>query len=106
VEEITMKKPKMVADLLTVADTCIEASEAQARLLESRSKGPSKKKQDDRDINTTDQETTRTAEIMSIMASSPLLRNKRGIFVALMAQRSGVRSTIPLDTIWKSVKLF
>jgi fructose 1,6-bisphosphatase len=37
VEEITMKKPKMVADLLTVADVCIEA---QARLLESRGKGP------------------------------------------------------------------
>jgi hypothetical protein len=26
VEEITMKKPKMVADLLVVADVCIEAS--------------------------------------------------------------------------------
>jgi hypothetical protein len=33
VEEITMKKPKTVVDLLTVADTCIEASEARARLL-------------------------------------------------------------------------
>jgi hypothetical protein len=30
VEEIAMKKPKTVADLLTVADTCIEASEAWA----------------------------------------------------------------------------
>jgi hypothetical protein len=29
-EEITMKKPKTVADLLTVTDVCIEASEAQA----------------------------------------------------------------------------
>jgi hypothetical protein len=29
-EEITMKKPKMMDDLLTVADTCIEASESQA----------------------------------------------------------------------------
>jgi hypothetical protein len=28
IEEIHMKKPKMVADLLTVADVCIEASEA------------------------------------------------------------------------------
>jgi hypothetical protein len=26
VEEITMKKPKMVTDLLVVADVCIEAS--------------------------------------------------------------------------------
>jgi hypothetical protein len=44
VEEITMKKPKTVADLLAVANTCIEASEARARLLESRGKGPLKKK--------------------------------------------------------------
>jgi hypothetical protein len=41
VEEIAMKKPKMVADLLTVADVCIEA---QTRLLESRGKGPLKSK--------------------------------------------------------------
>jgi hypothetical protein len=30
VEEIAIKKPRMVADLLTVADVCIEASEAGA----------------------------------------------------------------------------
>jgi hypothetical protein len=53
VEEIAMKKSKTVADLLTVADTCIEASEAWAWLLESRGKGPSNKKQDDREVNTT-----------------------------------------------------
>jgi hypothetical protein len=29
VEEITMKKPKIVADLLTIADVCIEASETR-----------------------------------------------------------------------------
>jgi hypothetical protein len=55
VEEITMKKPKIVADLLAVADVCIEASEAQARLLKSHNKGPSKKKkQEDREVNTAD----------------------------------------------------
>jgi predicted nicotinamide N-methyase len=42
VEEIAIKKPKTVADLLVVADVCIKASEAQACLLESRGKGPSK----------------------------------------------------------------
>jgi hypothetical protein len=46
VEEIAMKKPKTVADLLAITDVCIEASKAQARLLESRGKGPSKKKED------------------------------------------------------------
>jgi hypothetical protein len=50
-EEIAMKKPKAVADLLAVADICIEAFEAQAQLLESRGKGPSRKK-DDREVNT------------------------------------------------------
>jgi hypothetical protein len=51
VEEIDMKKPKTVADLLAVADVCIEASEARAWLLESRGKGPSRKR-DDREVNT------------------------------------------------------
>jgi hypothetical protein len=41
IEEIGMKKPKTVVDLLTVADVCIEASEAWTRLLESRGKGTS-----------------------------------------------------------------
>jgi hypothetical protein len=52
-EEIAMKKPKTVADLLVVADICIEASEAQARLLESHVKGPSRKRED-REVNTAD----------------------------------------------------
>jgi hypothetical protein len=39
VEVIAMKKLRTVADLLAVADVCIEASEARAWLLESRGKG-------------------------------------------------------------------
>jgi hypothetical protein len=46
-----MKKPKMVADLLAVADICIEASEARVRLLESRGNGPSRQR-DDWEVNT------------------------------------------------------
>jgi hypothetical protein len=53
VEEIVMKKPKTVADLLAVVDVCIEAFEARAQLLESHCKGPSRKK-DDREVNTID----------------------------------------------------
>jgi hypothetical protein len=53
VEEITMKKPKMVADLLVVTDVCIKASATRAQLLESRGKGTSRKK-DDRMVNMTD----------------------------------------------------
>jgi hypothetical protein len=51
VKEITMKKSKTVAGLLAVANVCIEA---RARLLESRGKGPLKKKQDNQEVNTTD----------------------------------------------------
>jgi hypothetical protein len=73
VEEITMKKPKMVADLLAVADVCIEASEAWAQLLESHGKGASKKKQDDREAT---QLTREIARIVDIMASSPRIRKR------------------------------
>jgi hypothetical protein len=52
-EEIAMKKLKMVADLLAVADVCIEASKTQAWLLESWGKGTSRKK-DDREVNIAD----------------------------------------------------
>jgi hypothetical protein len=51
VEEIAMKKPKTVADLLVVAGVCIEASETRARLLESRGTGPARRKVD-REVNT------------------------------------------------------
>jgi hypothetical protein len=53
VEEIGMKKPEMVVDLLAVAAVCIEGSKARAWLLNSRNKGPSKKKkQEDQEVNT------------------------------------------------------
>jgi hypothetical protein len=53
VEEITMKKPKTMANLLTVVDVCIEVFEAWARLLKSQGKGTSRKK-DDHEVNTAD----------------------------------------------------
>jgi hypothetical protein len=52
-EEVTMKKPKTVADLLANADICVEASEARARLLQSCGKGSLKKKED-QEVNTAD----------------------------------------------------
>jgi hypothetical protein len=54
VEEIAMKKPKTMTDLLAVDDVFIAASKVRARCLESRGKRPSKKKHDDQEINTTD----------------------------------------------------
>jgi hypothetical protein len=43
-EEIAMKKHKTVADLLTITDVCIEASEDWPQLLATRGKGTSRKK--------------------------------------------------------------
>jgi hypothetical protein len=47
-EEIAMKNPKTVAELLMVADVCIEASEAQARLLNLAARGPRRRNRTDR----------------------------------------------------------
>jgi hypothetical protein len=49
-----MKKAKIMTGLLAVADVCIEAFEAWARLLESHGKGPSRRR-DDREVNTVEQ---------------------------------------------------
>jgi hypothetical protein len=54
VEEIAMKKPKTVTDLLAVADVCIEASEARSRLLETQGKRTLRKKED-REVYTVEQ---------------------------------------------------
>jgi hypothetical protein len=91
VEEITMKKPKMVADLLAVANICIEAYEARARLLESHGKGHQEKG---------------TAEDTGTAKNNPQIRRKRDHSGAPMAQKSGTRSIVPMDMIWKSAKKF
>jgi hypothetical protein len=35
-----MKKPKIMADLLAIADECIKASKARGQLFDTRNKGP------------------------------------------------------------------
>jgi hypothetical protein len=71
VQEIAMKKPKTVTDLLTVIDICIEASEVQVWILESRNKGPLKKQQQE------DWE--------------GMIRKRKDRFGDLLTSRSGVR---------------
>jgi hypothetical protein len=73
VEEIAIKKPKTVVDLLTVTNVCIEASEARDRLLKSQGKGP----QGSRKIVRSTQLTKETADTA---ASSPRVRWRRGLF--------------------------
>jgi hypothetical protein len=48
----------------------------------------------------------KTTDIIGITSNSPQIRNRRGIYVALMMQRSGARFIAPQVTIWKSAKLF
>jgi hypothetical protein len=105
VEEIAMKKSKMVVDLLVVADVCIEASEAQARLLESHGKGPRRKS---RMIGRSTQpimEITGIARITEIeditrnTSSNPQIRRRRDCSITLLMQRSGRRSIILQDMI-------
>jgi hypothetical protein len=97
VEEIAMKRPKTMADLLTVTDICIESSEAQDRLLESRGKGPSIPWNDEIRETTED---TGTAE------NNSQIRRRGDPFDASMTQKSGARSTVPMCMIWKSAKFF
>jgi hypothetical protein len=86
VEEITMKKPQMVANLLAAADVCIEASEARARLLKSHGKGPQRRSRMIRKSRQLTGEIVKimeTVNITGITNNSLRIRNKRGIFVAL-----------------------
>jgi hypothetical protein len=100
VEEIAMKKLKTIADLLAVTDVCIEASEAGARLLESRDKGSSRKK-DDREVNTTQLigVIVGTEETADSAVSNHQSRKRRGLFRIPMTRRSGVRFTAPRGMI-------
>jgi hypothetical protein len=102
IEEI--KKPKMVADLLAVADVCIEASEARAQLLESRGNGTSQKK-DDREVNTADHGDHRDRGDHRFCSKQSSKQKEKGLFGVSMMSRSGVRFTALLGTIWRSAKL-
>jgi hypothetical protein len=105
VEEIAMKKLKMVDNLLVVADVCIQASEARARLLESLGKGPSRKRM-------TGRSTPQNEEIREIIEdtgtakSNSHIRRRGDPSDTPMTQKSGARFTVPMGMIWKSAKLF
>jgi hypothetical protein len=104
VEEIAMKKPKTIADLLAVTDVCIEASEAQARLLKSRARGPHERRMIARSTQLTGV-IVGTEETTYSVVSNPQSRKRRCLFDVLMTRRSGVRFSAPWGTIWRSAKL-
>jgi hypothetical protein len=81
-KEIAIKKPKTVADLLMVPDVCTEASEARARLLESRGKGPLRKRMIGRSTPRNEEirriaEDTATAEIILRLEGKETLATPR-----------------------------
>jgi hypothetical protein len=45
-------------------------------------------------------------EVTGTAGNNPHIRRRRDPFDALMVQKSGARSIVPMDMIWKSVKLF
>jgi hypothetical protein len=98
VEDIAMQKPKTVTDLLVVTDICIEASEARARLLESRGNGPSRKGITGRST-TQNEEITKTAKDTGTTENNPHIRRKRDPSGDPMAQKSGARSIVLMDMI-------
>jgi hypothetical protein len=105
VEEIAMKKPKTVVDLLIFADVCVEAYEARARLLESWGKGTSRKK-DDYQVNTVDRDDRKDRGD----------RRYRGKLFSQQKEKRHFRLPDDLekwceihrtaDMIWKSARLF
>jgi hypothetical protein len=105
VEEIIMKKPKTVVDLLAVADVCIEASEARAQLLESRARGPQGRRRIMRSTQL-NEVIAWTKDTTDITTSSHRSRRRRGIFSVTMMRRSGARFTAPRGMIWKSARFF
>jgi hypothetical protein len=104
VEEIVMKKLKMVADLLAVVDVCIEAFEARACSWNPRARRPHKRRMIMRSTHLTGA-IVGTEETADSAVSNPRSRKRRGIFSVPMMWRSGVRFTAPQSMIWKSAKL-
>jgi hypothetical protein len=94
VEEIAMKKPKTVIDLLVVANVCIEAFEARARLLESCARGPQRRRMIVR-LTQLIEMIARIEGTADIVASGPQIRRRRCPFGVLMTQRSGAKFTAP-----------
>jgi hypothetical protein len=87
-----------VADLLAVADVCIETSEARARLLVSRGKGHQEEGTIGRSTPR-NEKIRRTSEDTAIAENNTLIRRKGDPFDAPTTQRSGVRSITPMDMI-------
>jgi hypothetical protein len=85
-EEITMKKPRTMVDLLTVAEVCIEASEPRLDFLSLVIRGPRRRSKTIGKSTRLTEEIARIMEIVDtteIANSSPQIRKRRGISITL-----------------------
>jgi hypothetical protein len=103
-EEIAMKKPKTVANLLMVADICIEAFETGLDFWSLVARGYQKEGMIGRSTPQ-NEEIRRTMEDTAIAENNPQIRKKEDPSDAPTVQRS-VKSIAPRDMIWKNAKLF
>jgi hypothetical protein len=109
VEEITMKKPRMVDDLLKSLTCALRLPKLGLDFLSPATRGPRRRnRMIGRSTQLTEEITkiVETMDIMEIACSSPWIRKKRGRSIALMRQKSSARSIVPQDMIWQSAKLF
>jgi energy-coupling factor transporter ATP-binding protein EcfA2 len=76
-KEIAMTQPRTVADLLAIADVCIEASEARAWLLESCGKDPRRRSKTIGRSTQPIMEIAEIADIAEIVSSNPQTRRRK-----------------------------
>jgi hypothetical protein len=103
IDEIDMKKPKTIADLIAVADVCIEASDVGHDSWNPEAWGPHERRMIVRSTQLTGT-IAGTEETTDSAVSNPHSRKIRGIFSVLMTRKSGVKFTAPRGTIWRSAK--
>jgi hypothetical protein len=84
-----MKKPKTMAGLLTITNVTRGRRGRRSRT-----------------IGKSIQQIMGITEIMGIVSNSLRIRRRKGHSDNLPMQKSGVRSIIPQNTIWRSARLF
>jgi hypothetical protein len=83
VEEIAMKKPIMVADMLVVVDMSLSLSKPGLDFLSPAARGPQRRSRMIGKSTRLTEEITKIVDIAGITSSSPWIRKRRGISITL-----------------------
>jgi hypothetical protein len=108
-EEIAMKKPRMVADLLKSLTCALRLPKLGLDFLSPAARGPRRRNMMIGRSTQLTKEITKIVDptdITETACSSPWIRKRRGRSIALMMQKSSARSIVPQNMISKSAKLF